>query len=174
MEVSKHVHAIKIPFQLRVAEGKMVDRSVYAYVILGRKVDLLDAGVRASVDLIFDYVKKLDRDPSEIAMLVLTHSHADHIGGGVFEEHSSSLHGVVKDDRVPVQHSVRAEKEYASASIGLVRVDEAVRYRRSRFPQVYGAAFLRLADIDYAGREVRAGAVAVDRAAPAVDPAARR
>ena len=81
MEVTEHIHAIRIPFKLMVGSGKTLDRFVYAFLIYGERICLIDAGVSSSHGMIFDYVKKTGRDPEEISMLVLTHSHPDHIGG---------------------------------------------------------------------------------------------
>ena len=39
-------------------------------------------GVSAAPSAI-DYMKKTGRDPEEISMLIFTHSHPDHIGGGI-------------------------------------------------------------------------------------------
>lgn len=82
MEVAKQVHAVKIPFKLEVGSGKMLDRFVYAYLIYGRRICLVDAGVASSYPVISDYVRQTGRDPRDIEMLVLTHAHPDHMGGG--------------------------------------------------------------------------------------------
>jgi hydroxyacylglutathione hydrolase len=81
MKVTEHIHAIKIPFKLMVSEGKTLDRFVYAYLIYGESICLIDSGVSGSHSMIFDYVKRTGRDPKEISILVLTHAHPDHIGG---------------------------------------------------------------------------------------------
>lgn len=83
MQVSKSVHAIKIPFKLEVGPGKTLDRFVYAYLIYGKQICLVDSGVSGSTDLIFNYIRETGRNFNEIAMMVFTHSHADHIGGAV-------------------------------------------------------------------------------------------
>jgi glyoxylase-like metal-dependent hydrolase (beta-lactamase superfamily II) len=80
MQVTDHIHALKIPFKLLVRPGKMLDRFVYAYLIYGDQICLIDSGVSGSEDVIFDYVTKTGRDPREISRLVFTHSHPDHIG----------------------------------------------------------------------------------------------
>lgn len=81
MQVTRHVHALKIPFQLPIAPGLMIDRFVYAYIIFGNGIYLIDCGVNASVPIIFDYVKKAGREPFDISSIFLTHSHPDHMGG---------------------------------------------------------------------------------------------
>lgn len=82
MQITENIHAIKIPFKLLASQGKTLDRFVYAYLIYGKRICLIDCGVASSEIIIFDYLKKMGRDPKEISMLVLTHSHPDHIGGG--------------------------------------------------------------------------------------------
>ena len=82
MQVTENIHAIRIPFKLRVRPGKMLDRFVYAYLIFGERICLVDSGVCGSEAVIFDYVTRTGRDPREISRLVFTHSHPDHIGAG--------------------------------------------------------------------------------------------
>lgn len=81
MQVTEHIHAIRLPFQLTVGSGKTLDRFVYAFLIYGERICLIDAGVSSSPGMIFDYMKKTGRNPEEISLLVLTHAHPDHIGG---------------------------------------------------------------------------------------------
>lgn len=80
MQVSEHVHAIRIPFQVPVAPGKAIDRFVYAWLIGGEHVCLVDSGVAGAENAILEYLAGLGRQPADIARLVLTHSHPDHIG----------------------------------------------------------------------------------------------
>ena len=82
MRVTSHIHAIKIPFRLQVSEGVTLDRFVYAYLIYGKKICLVDCGVASSDGIIFDYLRKTGRRPEEISLLIFTHAHPDHIGGG--------------------------------------------------------------------------------------------
>jgi hydroxyacylglutathione hydrolase len=82
VEVTKQVHALRIPFQLAVGPGKTLDRFVYAYLIYGRRIFLVDSGVSSSYGVIADYVRQTGRDPHDIELLVLTHAHPDHMGGG--------------------------------------------------------------------------------------------
>jgi len=80
MQVTEHVHAVKIPFQVRSPTGRAIDRFVYVYLIFGEKICLIDSGVAGSERVIFDYVRKTGRTPEEIATIVQTHAHPDHIG----------------------------------------------------------------------------------------------
>jgi hydroxyacylglutathione hydrolase len=81
MQVTEHIHAIKIPFQVRSFSGISVDRFVYAYLIYGvERICLIDCGVAGSERVLFDYVRMTGRTTGEIAMIVQTHAHPDHIG----------------------------------------------------------------------------------------------
>jgi glyoxylase-like metal-dependent hydrolase (beta-lactamase superfamily II) len=82
MQVTEHIHALKIPFKLRVGPDITVDRFVFADLIFGDQICLIDSGVAGSETMILEYIKKAGRDPQDIARIIFTHSHADHIGGG--------------------------------------------------------------------------------------------
>lgn len=109
MQVTEHVHALKIPFSLTTDSGIVVERFVYSYLIYGKDVCLVDCGVASSEQAIFDYMKRTGRDSGEISLIVQTHSHADHIGatpaikrltGCEVAAHSNLTGGPVKVDRV--------------------------------------------------------------------------
>jgi Zn-dependent hydrolases, including glyoxylases len=82
MEITKNVHAIKIPFQVKTELGTL-DRFVYSYLVTGEQVCLIDSGVVASEGVIFDYMDKIGLKPEDISLMILTHSHPDHIGSAV-------------------------------------------------------------------------------------------
>jgi len=116
MKVTEHVHAIRIPFKLMVGSGKTLDRFVYAFLIYGERICLIDAGVASSHKMIFDYVKKTGRDPREISMLVLTHAHADHMGGGQsVQRESGCIVAAHKDDRPWIED---VERQYRERPLG--------------------------------------------------------
>ena len=80
MQITDHVHTLKIPFQITDPSGQKIDRFVYAYLIYGQKIYLIDSGVASSERIIMDYLKATGRSPQEISKLILTHAHPDHIG----------------------------------------------------------------------------------------------
>jgi glyoxylase-like metal-dependent hydrolase (beta-lactamase superfamily II) len=82
MQVTESIHALKIPFKLRVGPDKTVDRFVFAYLIFGDRICLIDSGVAGSEAVILDYIKNAGRDPREITRIIFTHCHPDHIGAG--------------------------------------------------------------------------------------------
>lgn len=80
MQVTPAIHALRHPFQVPVAPGIALDRFVYSYLIAGETITLIDTGVAGCETQIFDYIRSIGRDPSEISLVILTHSHPDHIG----------------------------------------------------------------------------------------------
>jgi glyoxylase-like metal-dependent hydrolase (beta-lactamase superfamily II) len=80
MQITKQVHAIKIPFKVPISPDRSIDRYAFAYLFFGQNIHLIDSGVAGSEDIIFEYLKAQGREPREISSLILTHSHPDHIG----------------------------------------------------------------------------------------------
>jgi len=63
MQVSPHVHALRIPFQIPIAPGVSLERFVYAYLIYGKEICLIDTGVATAADLILGYLRETGRSP---------------------------------------------------------------------------------------------------------------
>lgn len=83
MQVTPHIHMIRIPFTVRISDDAAIDRFVNVFIITGPTITLVDAGVAGSEEQIFGYIRSIGRDPAEIALLLLTHAHPDHIGGAL-------------------------------------------------------------------------------------------
>ncbi|MHB8770083.1 MAG: MBL fold metallo-hydrolase [Syntrophales bacterium] len=81
MKITDRIHAIRHSFRLSLGEGKFAERFVYSYLIVGKTICLVDAGVAATAPLIIDAIKEMGRSPREISLILLTHAHPDHIGG---------------------------------------------------------------------------------------------
>ncbi len=79
MQVTDHIHALKVPFHVTTPQGK-IPRFVYVHLIYGEQICLIDSGVASSEQIIFEYLKDTGWRPEDISMLVLTHSHPDHVG----------------------------------------------------------------------------------------------
>lgn len=133
MQITEHVHAIRIPFKLLVSPRKTLDRFVYAYLIYGKRICLIDCGVSSSDGPIFNYVRKTGRDPKEISMLVLTHSHPDHIGGSQAVKRESGCQVAAHIDAKPwiedveCQFRERPILNFHSLVEGSVKVDVVLR-----------------------------------------------
>lgn len=83
MKITDHIHALKIPFQITDPSGLKIQRFVYIFLICSRKICVIDSGVANAEQIIFEYLRKIGRSPQEISLLVLTHSHPDHIGAAM-------------------------------------------------------------------------------------------
>ncbi|RPI38553.1 MAG: MBL fold metallo-hydrolase [Methanoregulaceae archaeon] len=80
MQVTPSICALKHSFTIPAAPQIVLDRFVYSYIILGETITLIDTGVAGCERTIFATIRSAGRDPAEIALIVLTHSHPDHIG----------------------------------------------------------------------------------------------
>ena len=80
MQVTERIHAIKIPFKIPVSPEMTVDRFAFVYLVFGDSIHLIDSGVAGAESIIWEYIKSQGREPKEVASLILTHSHPDHIG----------------------------------------------------------------------------------------------
>ena len=80
MKITDHIHALRMPFHVEDPSGNRIPRFVYVYIICGKQICLIDSGTKSSEMEIFGYLERLGRRPEEISLLILTHSHPDHIG----------------------------------------------------------------------------------------------
>lgn len=129
MQITEHVHAIKIPFQVKTDSG-ILERFVYTYLIAGKQICLIDSGVVSSEGVIFDYMAKIGLKPDDIYLMILTHSHPDHIGsaksikeksGCKVAAHSGEISWI---ENVDLQAKERPVPNFHSLVEGSVNVDE--------------------------------------------------
>ena len=80
VQLTKHIHALKIPFKVPVSPEMAVDRFVFSYIVFTDTITLIDTGVKGAEATIFDYIIKNGGDPRQIKSVILSHSHPDHIG----------------------------------------------------------------------------------------------
>ncbi|MDA8165436.1 MAG: MBL fold metallo-hydrolase [Desulfobacteraceae bacterium] len=81
MGIPASIQPLKIPFSVPVAPGKALPRFAYCFLLYGHEaIWLIDAGVAGAEEAIFGAIRQAGRKPEEIELLLLTHSHPDHIG----------------------------------------------------------------------------------------------
>lgn len=80
MQITPSIHALRHPFSIPAAPGIVLDRCVYSFIIFGETITLIDTGVAGCEKAIFETIRSAGRDPSETALIILTHAHPDHIG----------------------------------------------------------------------------------------------
>jgi glyoxylase-like metal-dependent hydrolase (beta-lactamase superfamily II) len=133
MQITDHVHALKIPFQITDPSGQKIERFVYAYLIYGQKIYLIDSGVASSEKIILNYLKATARSPQEISRLILTHAHPDHIGAAAAIKGISSCtvaaHATEKAwiEDVDLQAKERPVPGFFSLVGGSVKVDQTLQ-----------------------------------------------
>jgi hydroxyacylglutathione hydrolase len=133
MQITDHIHALKIPFAIDDPAGRKVPRFVYSYLICGKKICLIDSGVAGSEKIILNYLEKTGRSPQDITRLILTHSHPDHIGAARAVKRISGCtvlaHAAEKSwiEDVELQAKERPVPGFHSLVGGSVRVDRTVR-----------------------------------------------
>jgi len=81
MQITPDIHALKIPFEIPVSAEMKLERFVYVYAIYSDRLCLIDSGVTGAEKAICEWLEKQGKNPSDIDILLLTHSHPDHIGG---------------------------------------------------------------------------------------------
>jgi hydroxyacylglutathione hydrolase len=86
---TEKIHPIKIFFGIPISPDKMVERSVYAYLIDGERLCLVDTGVAGAEKDISIALQKIDKKLSDVSIIILTHSHPDRIGAASLIQHKS-------------------------------------------------------------------------------------
>ncbi|MCK9440684.1 MAG: MBL fold metallo-hydrolase [Methanothrix sp.] len=133
MQITDHVHALKIPFQITDPSGQKIPRFVYAYLIYGQDICLIDSGVAGSEKIILEYLKSTGRSPQEISTLILTHAHPDHIGASAAIKRISgctvAAHAAEKTwiEDVDLQAKERPVPGFFSLVGGSVQVDRTLQ-----------------------------------------------
>jgi glyoxylase-like metal-dependent hydrolase (beta-lactamase superfamily II) len=76
-----HLQPLKIPFEVPIGPGKALPRFAYCFLVYGPEtIWLIDTGVAGAERFICDAIRQAGRRPEEVELLILTHSHPDHIG----------------------------------------------------------------------------------------------
>ncbi|KUG03933.1 hypothetical protein ASZ90_018713 [hydrocarbon metagenome] len=133
MQITEHIHALRIHFQVQVNAATALDRFAYAYLIYGRKIYLIDTGVSGSEQTIFEYIKKTGRNPGELSLLILTHSHPDHIGSARAIKDAVGCTAAAHPSEVPwiedvdLQYRERTVPGFHSLVSGSLKVDQVLQ-----------------------------------------------
>ncbi len=129
MRITPHVHCLWLEFEIETSRGVRIPRFVTSCVLVGDALALVDTGVASTAPAIFDYIESIDRKPEEIAHVIHTHSHFDHIGGNGLIAHrarprfwaSGIEKGMIED--LDYQNRVRPVGKMREAASGPVKVD---------------------------------------------------
>lgn len=130
MQITKHIHALRIPFQVPLTPERKLDRFAYVFPILGPALWLVDAAVAGSESALADYLAANGRRLDEVRTLVLTHSHPDHVGGATAVQRASgctvAAHALERDwiedvDRQATERPVPGFRALVGGSVALDR-----------------------------------------------------
>ncbi len=80
MKLTNKIHILRHDFEINLGRNQKVPRFVNSMVIFGKKITLVDTGIKGCEANIFNYIKTSGRDISDIDTIILSHSHPDHIG----------------------------------------------------------------------------------------------
>jgi hydroxyacylglutathione hydrolase len=133
MQITPHIHALKIPFRVTPPGMRPLERFAYVYFIIGDEICLIDSGVASSETMIFEYLQHMGRSPEEIALIILTHSHPDHIGAArAIRQSTGCKVAAHAAERLWIEDTERQERErpvpgFRTLVGGPVRVDYELR-----------------------------------------------
>jgi hydroxyacylglutathione hydrolase len=133
MQISPHVHALRLPFKIIVAPGIELDRFVNVFLIYGRTITVIDTGVSGCERDIFDYIRSTGRDPAEISLIVQTHAHPDHIGATQALQQATgctvAIHAAERRwiEDISLQNRVRPVPGFSALVGGLPRSDACLK-----------------------------------------------
>lgn len=132
MKITDYVHALRLPFQVTSPTGMVLERFVYVYLIVGKRICLIDCGVAGHEQLIFDYIRSLGQAPGDVSMIILTHSHPDHMGAALAVKQATGArllaHGDEKEwiENIELQFEQRPVPGFHALVAGSVTVDATV------------------------------------------------
>jgi hydroxyacylglutathione hydrolase len=133
MKVTETIHAVKHPFMLALGQGIYVDRFVYSYILIGKRICLIDTGVSGTAALLETCLNELGRSMEEVSLVLLTHAHPDHIGGCLaLKKNSPASFGAHAADKGWIEDVERQYRERPNLSFfelvaGPVRVDKILK-----------------------------------------------
>lgn len=109
---TENIYPVKIIFGIPISPDKTVERFVYVYVIDGERLFLIDTGVVGAEKDISIALQKFNKNLSDIDIVILTHSHPDHIGAASLIQRQSGAHvWAHPNERIWIEDIERQEQE---------------------------------------------------------------
>lgn len=124
---------VRLSFRLPLSAGKSVDRFVFAYIVVGRELAIIDTGAAGSQQPLVEALAALGKTPADVAWVVNTHEHPDHIGGnGFFEEQAHPkfachAHAVRWIENLDVQYRERPVYDFYKLTGQAIRVTQRLQ-----------------------------------------------
>jgi glyoxylase-like metal-dependent hydrolase (beta-lactamase superfamily II) len=105
------IHPVRIPFIVLAPTGA-VARTVTVFLICTPGgITLIDCGVAGSEKAIFAYLRKSGRKPDDISLVILTHSHPDHIGAAQAIRESAGAASAAHAGEQPWIEDIRLQEQ---------------------------------------------------------------
>lgn len=106
-----------------------VNANVYL-LIVGEELTIVDTGLPKNAEKILGYVRKIDRQPSDIRKILLTHCHIDHVGSAYeLKRISGAQVGVHQDDADFVSGKKNMPAPKGAVGIALRAVSPFFKFR---------------------------------------------
>jgi glyoxylase-like metal-dependent hydrolase (beta-lactamase superfamily II) len=132
MPAERELIRLHLPFNVLVAPGRALPRSVRVFVLVGRRAHAIDAGVAGHDVAILEALSARGQPPAALATLLLTHGHPDHLGGAsqLAERSGARVMGGAGErawiETPDVQHRERPVPGFEVLVAGGVRLDRAL------------------------------------------------
>jgi len=129
--ISAHVIAVRIPFRIPTAPGVGLDRFVYAFVLVGDRIWLLDTGVAGSEQILLDTAAEASPGAADVRRILLSHGHVDHLGsaralklatGAPIAAHPAERHWIEDIEQQARERPVPGFHQLAGGSVGVDEV----------------------------------------------------
>ena len=95
-------------------------RGTNVYLLLGQTLTLVDAGMPGSEEKILSYIEGLGLSPGDLARVVVTHHHADHVGSLATIKQRTSAQVLAHPDDAPFISGEQAPPPPRSALLRLL------------------------------------------------------
>jgi glyoxylase-like metal-dependent hydrolase (beta-lactamase superfamily II) len=123
------IHPVRISFCVPLSASQTVERFAYVYVVEGESVCLVDTGVAGAETRLGSELAGMGWSLADVATIVLTHSHPDHIGAAAaVRQASGAAVWAYRGERDWIEDTDRQARErpvpgFAGLVGGPVRID---------------------------------------------------
>lgn len=111
MKATKYVHVLKCPIKPVI---NSVDPLVYTTinVILGEEITIIDSGFKGFwQEGILPFLKRVNREPQDVSLILHTHSHFDHVEGDKEIQEATGAKIAISEAGAEALENPQAERE---------------------------------------------------------------
>jgi hydroxyacylglutathione hydrolase len=126
MELTDKIHIFQIDFDIEIGPDRKIPRFVNVLLVIGKKITLIDTGVKSSAQKIFTYISNCGRNYKEIDSIILSHAHPDHIGSAAEITELTHCKVAAYEDDVPWIENIQLQNKMRPVPGFLKLVDRPV------------------------------------------------